>query len=155
MMFSCSPIARALLKAISERKTKAFSGVGVVFYSDLQTIAHIEMGHPTAFRPLLPILGLDEVSSVLAGAADHSSPWHDGFHLIESSGLALTHLSHFISPPLEFFRSVPLNKRPSGARHMTATIVSTISGIDCVGLLTAEDELTIFENGLSIITEKI
>lgn len=154
-MISYSSTARTLLKAIAEKRTQAFSGIGVVFYSDLQTIAHIEMGHQAAFRPSLPILELDAISSVLADAADHNSPWHDGFHLIKSTSLALTHLSHFISPPLELFRSVPLNKRPSGARHMTATIVSTISGIDCVGLFTAEGELTIFENGLSIITEKI
>jgi hypothetical protein len=153
-MTSYSSIARTLLKAILEKKTQAFSGIGLVFYSNLQMTSHIEMGHMAAFRPPLPILGIDKISSVLADAADSNSPWHDGFHFIESTSLMLTHLSHFISPPLELFKSVPLNKRPSGARHITAMITSAIAGIDCVGLLSSDNELTIFENGLPIIMEK-
>lgn len=144
-----------LLRALSLKMTTEFAGIGIIFYKDLEGVSHVDMGHPTLIRPNLPIYGMEEIISTLAAAADISSPWHDGFHFINSTTNSLTHLSQFISPSLDMYDSIPLCKRPSGARHMTAALVSNSLGVDCVGLLTSNGEICVFRNGIPEIKEVV
>ena len=136
-----------ILRAISQKKTAKFAGTGIIFYTNLEMVSHTEMGQPIAHRPNLPIIGIDAISNLLAESADKQSPWHDGFHMVDSNTTQLTHVSHFISPSLSFLSSISLNERPSGARHMTAILLSATPGIDLVGVLSADDEMTIFQQG--------
>lgn len=145
--------ANQLLKSLSLNRTAGFTGVGIVFYQNLAGIPHIDLGHPTLNRPNLPVEGLEAIIATLVAAADISSPWHDGFHFISLTNISLTHLSQFIAPSLDMYDSVPLCKRPSGARHMTASLVSNSEGIECVGLLTSSGELCVFKNGIAEIRE--
>lgn len=142
-LYACSILRQILVKI-----TPGFSGIGIVFYQDLNQTPHADLGHPSAARPSLPVTGEDEISTTLARVSHCSSPWHDGFHFVCSHPLSLTHVAQFISPNLAQFGSIPTKARPSGARHTTAIIVSSTPGIDCVGLLTTNRELVVFEGGL-------
>lgn len=148
-------LAHQILKSLSLNKSAGFSGIGIVFYQDLREVPHIELGHPTMDRPILPINQMTEIIFTLEGVAEISSPWHDGFHFIYSDPISLTHLSQFIAPSLKLHNSTPLHLRPSGARHMTAALTSNLVGVDCVGLLTSNGEISIFKNGVIELKELV
>ncbi len=147
--------AHQILKSLSLNRTAGFAGIGIVFYQDLKKVSHIELGHSTVDRPHLPIYRVEEIIFTLVSVADISSPWHDGFHFICSNPVSLTHLSQFIAPSLQLYDSTPLRERPSGARHMTAALVSNSTGVDCVGLLTSNGEISIFRNGVVELKELV
>lgn len=144
-----------LLLRVAERKPRDFTGLGVVFYTSLADLPHLPLGQSLPAGLGLPVVGVERVAITLAAVSDRTSAWHDGFHLVEADTLSLTHLCQFLSPgiPTEF--SHPPGAEPTGARHMTALLVSRLQGIECVGLLTNQDELTLFERGAQVHTAKV
>ncbi|QXH48129.1 diadenylate cyclase [Pseudomonas xanthosomatis] len=146
MTCKTSEFPLTLLKLISATKKKQFSGVGIVFYNDLQLLPMTALGSTATPKPHLPISQIDTIARTLTILSDLQSPWHDGFHLINSDSQALTHISQFLAPPLDH---LPDNKysRPSGARLMTAMLSSMVTGIDCIGVLNTSGEITIYQNG--------
>lgn len=142
--------AKELLLFIAANRTPLFSGVGVVFYKRLGSLPHVSLGTPKLASPQLPISGTAGIASTLVSISDATSPWHDGFHLIDTETWSLTHISQFLSPVLPENDSEIGDYRPNGARHMTAFLVSNLPEIACVGLLTHTGELCIFEHGRKI-----
>ena len=99
----------------------------------------------------LPVQGTDAIASTLANISSASSPWHDGFHLVDFTGPALTHISQYLAPPVGTRGTEVLGiQRPTGARHMTALLVSQLEGVACVGLLPRHAEPTVFERGVLV-----
>lgn len=144
-----------LLLRVAERKPRAFTGLGVVFYTSLADLPHLPLGQSLPAGLGLPVVGAENVAIALAAVSDRASAWHDGFHFVDVHSQALTHLCQFLSPgiPHEFTQS--MGASPMGARHMTAQLVSRLQGIECVGLLTNQDELTLFERGTQVHTAKV
>lgn len=142
--------AKELLLFVAANRTPLFSGVGVVFYKCLRLLPHISLGSPKLACPQLPISGTERIASALVLISDASSPWHDGFHLVDAETWSLTHVSQFLSPVLPKSDSAIGDNRPNGARHMTAYLVSKLPEIACVGLLTHAGELCIFECGRKV-----
>ena len=135
-----------LLKLINANRKQQFTGVGIVFYNDLQFLPVAELGSTATPKPPLPVSQIDTIARTLAVLSDLQSPWHDGFHLINSDSQALTHISQFLAPPLDH---LPDNKspRPFGARLMTAMLSSMVIGIDCIGVLNMSGDIIIYKNG--------
>ncbi|CAL62329.1 Hypothetical protein HEAR2193 [Herminiimonas arsenicoxydans] len=150
MNSSISEQACELLRLVSTKRPNKFSGVGVVFYKELDLLPRVWLGNPETPLPHLPVFGLEKIAVTLAAIADYENPWHDGFHLVDGSSWALTHVSQFISPPLPDDERKIAEPRPTGARHMTALLASQIPSIFCVGLLTQAGEVCLFENGRQI-----
>lgn len=146
MTCKISDFPLTLLKLINANKKKQFTGLGIVFYNDLQSLPIAALGSTATPKPELPISRIDTIACTLALLSDLQSPWHDGFHLINSDSQTLTHISQFLAPPLDH---LPDDKstRPSGARLMTAMLSSMVSGIDCIGVLNTSGEIIIYKNG--------
>ncbi|PYD04900.1 hypothetical protein DND90_13105 [Pseudomonas syringae pv. maculicola] len=144
-----------VLEQIKRLKSELFSGVGLVFYAHLEELPSVPLGHSNAMKPDLPILGAEAISRILVKVSDHTSPWHDGFHMIDVKAQSLTHLSQFLAPPLKGLAQLP-EDLPSGARQMTALLTSLIPGIAYVGVLSMGDEVVVYRNGspLARATEK-
>ncbi|PMV19569.1 hypothetical protein C1X21_17865 [Pseudomonas sp. FW305-3-2-15-A-LB2] len=144
-----------LLEKIKRLRSEAFSGVGLVFYYDLEELPSVPLGHRNAMKPDLPIFGAEAISRILAKVSDQASPWHDGFHMIDMRSQSLTHISQFLAPPLKCLAQPP-EDLPSGARQMTALLTSLIPGITYVGVLGMGDEIVVYKNGrvLARATEK-
>ncbi len=144
-----------LLKQLKLLRPESFSGVGLVFYSHLEGLPSTPLGSQTATVPDLPVFGIEAIVRILASVSDHSSPWHDGFHMIDMRSKSLTHLSQYLAPPLRGLSKLP-GDRPHGARQMTALLSSTIPGITYVGVLSTGEEIAVYENGnlLARATEK-
>jgi hypothetical protein len=135
-----------LLDQVSLLRPDSFTGVGVVFYSELKALPSAALGNSNTPKPCLPVSGADEIARTLADLSDSASPWHDGFHMVDIRSQTLTHLSQFLAPPLNSLSHLPKD-RPSGARQMTALISSMIEGIDYVGVLGASGEIVVYKNG--------
>lgn len=136
-----------LMKAIRRERTEAFSGLGVVFYVSPANLPIAALGRDFSTRPKLPVSDMQEIVHVLSTVADRNSPWHDGFHLVDMTRSALTHLSQFVSPPLDGVNHIPADARPTGARQMTAQLTSQLPGVGCVALLSVCGDISIYQQG--------
>jgi hypothetical protein len=146
MTCKISDFALTLLKLIKSLRKKQFTGVGIVFYNELQFLPIAALGSTATPKPHLPVSQIDAIARTLTALSDLQSPWHDGFHLINSNSQALTHISQFLAPPLDHLL-YDKSPRPSGARLMSAMLSSTVIGIDCIGVLNTPGEIIIYKNG--------
>ena len=90
---------------------------------------------------------LKNINETLLRISTYSSAYHDGFHFYDINSKKLTHISQFISPPLESVAYMNIeNIIPCGAREMTAYLTSSIQGIFCVGLISANKTIKVFKN---------
>jgi hypothetical protein len=151
--FSPETFCNAVLIGARGARTADFVGLGVVFYSSLARLQHVDLGDHSARRPPLPVSGVNAIATILAEIADAGSPWHDGFHFVDVSTARLTHLSQFLSPSLEGASSMGENRRPFGARHMASLLASCLDGIVRVGLVSPAGEISYFENGMCRVLE--
>lgn len=138
----------AVLRSTKARSTSGFTGLGVIFYSNLESLPHTSLGDLSTPRPRLPVSGIDAIAEVLARVAEVQSPWHDGFHLVDVAQEKLTHLSQFLSPDLGRASELSAMHRPFGARQMASLLTSKLAGIARVGLITPSGEMSYFAMGV-------
>jgi hypothetical protein len=144
-------LAFALLEQVAKQRLADFCGLGVVFYRQLDSIPMLALGDQARCDLALPVQGTDAIASTLANISSASSPWHDGFHLVKVTGPTLTHVSQYLAPPVGTNGTEVLgSQRPTGARHMTALLVSQLKGVACVGLLASHAVPSVFERGVLV-----
>jgi hypothetical protein len=144
MPSSAKEFAITLLQRIADQLPSDFSGLGIVFYENLEKLPFISLEVLSRDQIHLPVRGIEAIASTLASVSSSSSGWHDGFHFVDTSKQQLTHLAQFLSPPLpEPKTSAP---KASGARHMTAMLAARINGIAGIGILTQSSELVFFDH---------
>lgn len=142
-------IVLPLLHVIERQRPSDFAGLGIIFYWPPMGLPVLSLGDHDAFPFPVPAVGEEAIATVLAKISGRSSPWHDGFHLIDSSAVALTHPSQYVSPPLD----VPPRLAASeviGARQMTALLASNLTNVSCVALLNANGEVLVYQHGRRI-----
>lgn len=140
-------MALDLLQAIHARRTHDFVGVGIVLYVAPLDIPAVPLGGWASPRPALPVKGTAEISSALAAVSAHASAWHDGFHFVDVNARALTQVSQFLAPDLERAQRQRPDELPTGARQLSALLVSGYRSVQCVGLLTADEQISIYQRG--------
>lgn len=128
-------------------------GVGFLCYSSLASLPHVAMSVPEHTIGTLPLFGMDAVTSFLVDASRSTSPLHDGFHLVATRTMALTHACQFISPSIGI--ATAKFKVPAGARHTTALLASTATGIDAAGLLAMDGTGVVFVSGIKVFEERL
>ncbi len=136
---------KSVLLDVHDFSDARFSGVGVVIYNDL---SHV---------PVCPLNCLNyafknqDIVASLLEISDSENPYHDGFHFI-SSGLTLTHVSQYFSPPI--VSTVKKNhSRIIGGRYMAGIFGSCLTGVLYVGVVTKKHGVIIFENGVEIFSQ--
>jgi len=144
-------LAFEILARVAARRPADFVGLGVVLYRQLDSIPMLPLGDQRCCDLPLPVSGAEAIATTLVNVSSASSPWHDGFHLVEVTGPALTHVSQYLAPPVGSNGTEVLgSQRPTGARHMTALLVSQLKGVACVGLLPSHAEPSVFERGVLV-----
>ncbi|MDO3659211.1 hypothetical protein [Acinetobacter genomosp. 15BJ] len=124
-----------------------FSGLGIIYYKDLSHLPYISLHDANLPFDLIT----ENLSKTLLTVSKYSSIYHDGFHFINIDTLHITHISQFISPPLESVTNISIDQViPCGAREMTAFLTSNIEGVFCVGLISANKTIKIFKNSSTI-----
>ncbi|WP_051176188.1 hypothetical protein [Luteimonas mephitis] len=139
-----------LLGQVQSHATHAFSGLGLIFYSSLADLPIVALGDQALFPQTLPVADRRTLASLLAEISTFTSPWHDGFHLIDASSFALTHISQFLSPPVEFLRQSNSQGLPLGARHMAAMAGSRIASVSYTALLSNKGAPAVFQQGRAL-----
>lgn len=131
-----------LLRSVAALRSARFTGLGVIFYQDLKMLSYAPLEvHQRESIPM-PIVGIEQIASMLVGFSEVDSPWHDGFHFIELATMSLTHLAQFISPPIPPVAS--LLPKAKGARQMAAALACSVEGILAVGLVSRTGEPSIY-----------
>lgn len=140
-------LASSLLKSTYAHRAQDFVGVGIVLYEPPLDLRAVPLGGWSSVRPQLPVLGAKPISEALQMLSRQSSIWHDGFHFVDSSKPALTHVSQFLAPDLTLVSRTMPAELPTGARQLTALLISSHRCVGCVALLTTDDQLTIYRKG--------
>jgi hypothetical protein len=136
-----------LLIHVDRLKTARFAGLGVIFYRAPMLLPVIPLGSRASLPYDLPVRGLAEIGAVLSALADAGSPLHDGFHLVDVESKQLTHVAQFVAPPLPSPTERFSGSWPSGARQMTALLVSRLKSVATVGLL-SNSEAAVYSDGV-------
>lgn len=140
-------MATDMLKATHCGRSGDFVGVGVVLYVPPLDLPAVPLGGWASPRPKLPVTGKQAISKTLIVLSGRGCAWHDGFHFIDASACALTHVSQFLAPGLERTQAEAPDELPTGARQLTALLVSGYPSVLCVGLLTVDEQITIYREG--------
>jgi hypothetical protein len=136
-----------LLENVRRRKGPGFVGLGVIVYRQFAGLPVLALGSQANSHPRLPARGVDTIADVLTEIADRSSPWHDGFHLMESDTFTLTHVSQFFSPPLPLDGIFAGVAEHMGARQMAALLGSSMPNVECIVLLNQGGQVHVFKGG--------
>jgi hypothetical protein len=122
-----------------------FSGLGVIFYIpplDLPVAPLV----PTKQLPRLSTGNPEETATLLRALSDSATPTHDGFHLVDATSFAITHVCQFFAPPIP--RTIPksMPQHPVGARFMAALLGSLLPSVVMTAVFGREGAIT-FERG--------
>jgi|GEM_PF-1414745 len=153
MSLPAQTFALDLLRAAALKLPPDFTGLGVVFYDQLDELPFLGLDVHSDIEIPLPVKGQMYIADTLAHASGLRSGWHDGFHFVNVKQETLTHLAQFVSPPLPVGTAeVP---RATGARHMTGALASRVHGVLGVGIVTTRNEIIYFSGGNCVVSEKI
>jgi hypothetical protein len=141
-----------LLVQLAAAQKQGFSGLGLVLYDDLQSLANYHCNLVNA-GPVVPAatLGTSEFSAYLLSIADYRHSYHDGFHFIDTQG-RLTHVAQFFSPPID--KCLP-NILGQGARTFGAQCGSQVPGVRMVGSVSSNSNIYLFARGKLVNEEFI
>lgn len=136
----------AVLGEVSANRTGRFTGVGLVVYTPPMVLPVAPLV-PPKLSVELPCKGLSASVELLCRLSDIRSPLHDGFHLIDASEMAITHVCHFFAPPIP--RALP-NSLPDyavGARFMAALLGSLLPSVLMTAVLGDREGAIAIERG--------
>lgn len=142
---------RKLLMKLAADRPADFVGIGIIAYSAIEGLPVVSLGSVSNAQLDLPVSGEDNVSIALSSLATRRSARHDGFHLIEANSGNLTHIAQFVSPPLGAALANPQAAWPHGARQMTALLISTLPQVEIAGVVSADGDVQLYENGTPTI----
>jgi hypothetical protein len=145
-------VLELMSEVASLRDQDNFSGLGVIFYKPPIALPVIPLGSVERFPQRLPIGGIKPMAHLLAEISSITSPWHDGFHLVDSDLFAITHVSQFFSPPVDLVLPRIAALAPIGARQMAAILGSMLASVEYVALLNGRAQLSVFQSGKSLHT---
>ncbi|WP_143161153.1 hypothetical protein [Pollutimonas bauzanensis] len=136
-----------ILRSIASNRSNDFSGTGVVFYTDLAGLPHLQLISERE-EPNVSQFDDRSIATTLTSVSTMCSPLHDGFHFVDSRSWQMTHLSQFISPPIP--HDAAQRFRGTGARLIAAVLASLLPGITYVGLVSQGGQVHLFCNGVDI-----
>lgn len=139
-----------ILRRVQANVKPTFTGLGLVLYEPPLQLPVASLGDQALFMPSLPVSNAQTISELLSAISHASSPWHDGFHLIDVRLRALTHVSQFLAPPVELLEHPCTGQLPVGARYLAALAGSRIESVACTALLGSRGSLEVFLAGKQI-----
>lgn len=129
----------------------SYAGVGLLVYRDAARlpVTPLRERQPAG----LPVAGLDNIVTTLLRYADHSNPYHDGFHLLSFDG-RLTHLAQYFAPPIVPSVPVEWQNHRHGGRYRAAQYGSCLPDVVASGVLSRHYGPTLFVDGMPHVMER-
>lgn len=137
---------RNLLHEIWLKSDTDFSGVGIIVCDTRICLPIINL------RGDFPIIS-GTTAEVLSHLSSTKSKYHDGFHIINQSGL-ISHIAQYFSPPIVLNVNIDRG-RPIGGRFVAAIFGSAIPGVLMTGMVSEGHGLSIFEDGYETLFETL
>lgn len=139
----------ALFNYLRHSRGNEFSGLGLVFYRQPMVLPVI--GLSTMEMDVPDSVDARDVGEFLLRVSNLNSLNHDGFHLIDSATMRITHLSQFFSPPVNVEQvDIAEDSRPIGARYMAALLGSLIPSVEMTAVLGKKDDGIFFRRGKAV-----
>lgn len=136
-----------LIFKINRIQITAFSGIGLLLYSDINTIEpyHCNLLNSSDDIPNLHLSSV-ELVNYLVNISSLNHPNHDGFHFINHNGY-LTHVAQFLSPPID---KKYVNIHGQGSRTLCSLHGSILSGVLMVAIISSKRDIYFFKNGRAL-----
>lgn len=144
---------RDLLSSVAHFAPDNFTGIGLIFYAPPLNLPVRSLGDQGLFVPQLPVMGQEVIARVLAQISSPSSPWHDGFHLVDATTFWLTHVCQFISPSIDLLAEPSNGALPVGAREMSAIAASRLSSVYYTALINSQRIQKVYQHGKQVNIE--
>lgn len=132
---------RALLHQVYYQADATFTGLGVIVWDGVSTIPI----RPMRSEPPGGILH-DSTINVLMNISHESSPFHDGFHVVDVT-LALLQVSVYFSPMINSKVETPTTGQMFGGRYLAAAFGSCLEGVLCTGVVSRQYGPIVFKQG--------
>lgn len=135
---------QALLRDVQARGADDFTGIGVIVSDGAVALPVVPL------RAFQPVIGSD-VASSLASYCVSSSPFHDGFHVLDTS-LRIISIANYFSPPIVPGLKVDQSKLVGG-RYVAALFGSALPGVVLTGIASRELGVSVFQGGVEVLSE--
>jgi hypothetical protein len=135
-------LVRKLLLTINDRATPGFAGLGIIVSDSPSDLPITSLRLKSQLFPPLPTVeGLLEIS-------EHTSEYHDGFHVL-SSDLQLQLISQYFSPPIVAL-TFPQRDQLVGGRYVAALFGSTLAAVVATGVVSTNYGVVLFVGGKEV-----
>lgn len=139
-------ILSEILVRLNNLSIPEFRGLGLILYNDYANLPVSPLRNSLPEGVSFPIFGVINIIELLCKISQKSSIYHDGFHLL-SSGVSITHVCQYFSPPINNSASLDYTK---GGRYRAAQYGSYLREVDAIGIFGEEYDSYIFIKGNSI-----
>lgn len=131
-----------LLKNVTARSGRDFSGLGVIVLDDGIDLPVFPM------RLDLKINNMTDSVSCLAEISNPNNNLHDGFHILNAD-LQIVSLAQYFSPPIPL-GILPNRNRAFGGRYLAALFGSLLPGVLFTGISTPKLGVVVFKDGSEV-----
>lgn len=136
----------SVLELVRSSRSDDFCGLGLIVYAAPLRMSVMSL-MPEGQEPSLPSSDPAETAAFLGRLSGSQQPFHDGFNLVDSDELRITHVSHFVAPSVPSQRPENLPGHPVGARLMTALLVSLQPFVVLSATMNRREGSILFERG--------
>ncbi|WP_147181401.1 hypothetical protein [Ciceribacter naphthalenivorans] len=131
-----------IIVSIKGRAPSNFSGIGILMSDDIASLPLFPL------RTASPLLNYDNTVDALLEISQLSSDYHDGFHVISSSG-ALMRVAQYFSPPIVEDVTIDRTKK-FGGRYLAAAFGSALPSVIATGIIGIDLSESIFTSGIDV-----
>lgn len=139
-----------LLEKIAKKRTKEFSGIGIVVYNKdiLPEECHCDLRPDFKLNKIK--IDDEEIVKKLIDYADYRCDLHDGFCFMNEEGI-LTHVAQYYVPTI---RKDIYPNQSHGVRTYSAACGSTMDGVICIGLISSNNDIYIYKQGKELVNDR-
>ena len=137
----------SVLREVASHRTSRFAGLGLVVYKPPMDLPVTPLV-PADLSRDLPCVEMVDSVRLLRRLSDAQSPIHDGFHLIDATTMAITHVCHFFAPPIPSKLPPSIPNYAVGARFMAALLGSLLPSVVMTGILGEREGAIAIERGV-------
>ncbi|WP_155249473.1 hypothetical protein [Rhizobium etli] len=134
-----------IIVSIKKRAPSNFSGTGILMSDDVASLPLFPL------RTTPPLLKTSYTVDALLEISQLSSDYHDGFHVISSSGV-LMRVAQYFSPPIVENITIDRTKK-FGGRYLAAAFGSALPSVIATGIIGNDLAESIFAGGKDVTAE--
>ena len=148
----CDRFVDVVTELTEQVSIDGFSGIGLILYNNAVQFSDYHCNLIVDQQPI-PELALGDPALVtyLIEISHYQHRYHDGFHLINSSGI-LTNVAQFVAPPIA---TASIKILDHGARTLCALLTSRIPSVVLTASISSDISGYIFDKGKALLINEL